>query len=324
MASFFPNPYVSNSFARLHELVLGLKHGDLDAESKRENFEIDEQDEDGSTALEWPCVRGDGKIVKWLLDRGANPNLPNRNNGRTPLMAACTSVSLPCIELLLDHNADVNAENHWGLDALIYLCNEDRDPQPISDIIQTAKLLISRGAKVVPRGVNKVWCLAQAGRTELVEVMELILDQGVNINRRNKAGKTALSKCMGWSAARSVRLLLSRGACYTGEFQSDTDGRTLLHVAALNASIDMANVLLDARLMGLDPDIRDIEGYTAEDYINQAEGRPEGFVSTFRRLLSDIRDRYQSHAKPDAGSRTQIELDGEGWEGETYYDACEY
>jgi ankyrin repeat protein len=132
--------------------------------------------------------------------------------------------------------------------------------------------------------------------------MELLLDYNQDglqhvddtINSRNTHGATALTRSVAWSASRSVKFLLSRGALYTGDFERDADGRTLLHIAALNTNIDMVRVLLDARLTGLDPDAKDNEGKTALDYIDGIEPGhlPNGFVPAFRHLLADIRERY--------------------------------
>jgi ankyrin repeat protein len=291
MASLFPDVYASNQFPRLHELVLDLKSGNLDLETKRVGFNIDAQDAEGNTALQWACLRGDAKITQWLLLRGADPNIPNHNIGRTALMAACTSVSLPCIKLLLEHDVDINVGTHGGLDALIYLVEEDRNPQPISDIVQAARLLIEHGISLEPHGLNQVWCLARAARTEMDEVMDLILDQGVDINRQNKFGLTALARSIAWSAHRSAKFLLKRGASYTGVVKTDVDGRTLLHHAALNPSIAMVKVLIEARLTGIDPEIMDKEGFTAEDYLNRAQSHFEEFALAFRQLLSDVRAR---------------------------------
>jgi ankyrin repeat protein len=320
MASFFPNPYASNQFNHLHELVLELKYGDLDAELSRENFNIDAQDSDGNSALEWACTRGDHKTVKWLLDHGADVNLANLNNGRTPLMAACACASLPCVELLLNHNADVNVENFWGLDAMIYLCNEDRSPQPVTDIVHAAKMLISRGIKLSPRGVHRVSCLSRAARTQLIPVMELILEQGVDIDLRNQFGSTALSSSVAWSASRSVKFLLDQGASYT---EADIDGRTLLHVAALNASIDIVDVLREADLEGLDPDLTDNESHTAEDYVERARELPEAFAPAFRHLLSDLRARYQQEGEDWNTAHGSPEGERES-DDEDFLDACEF
>lgn len=86
----------------------------------------------------------------------------------------------------------------------------------------------------------------------------------------------------------------------------------------------MVNVLLGAHLTSLNPDIKDNEGYTAEDYINRIKGLPEGFVPTFRRLLADVRGRYQSTESEDTDHRISIILDEGQVKEKIYFNACEY
>ena len=295
MEVLFPNVHASLTFPRLHQIVLEIKPGNLEVEAERNGFDINIQDSDGNTALHWACARGDAKTAQWLLARGADPNIPDQSVGRTPLMAACSCVSLACIKILLDHGAEINACNAHGLDAFIYLCDEDRNPQPITEIVEAAKLLIAHGSDLSPRGANQVWCLVRAARTELVEIMELIANQGIDIDQQNKFGQTALARSIAWGASRSAEFLLCRGAAYTGSVETDLDGRTVLHHAALNPNIEITRVLIAVKLKGLDPGITDKAGLRAEDYLDRAENLIDGFVPSFRHLLSDVRAQFQGH-----------------------------
>lgn len=322
MENLFPNVYASFKFPRLHQLMLELESGNLESEVEQNGFDVNVQDSDGNTALHWACARGDAKAVQWLLLRGADPNIPDQSVGRTPLMAACSCVSLDCIELLLDHGAEINACNASGLNAFMYLCDEDRNPQPITEIIEAAKLLIAHGVDLYPQNANQTLCLTRAARTEIVEIMELILSQGVNINQQNQFRQTPLIRSIAWSASRSAEFLLSRGAAYIGDVATDLDGRTILHYAALNPSIKIIQVLIAARLTGLDPEVVDKAGLRAEDYVNRAEDLIDGFVPAFCHLLSEVRARYRIE------ERIQSELsgpdDGEYASEDEFVDALQW
>lgn len=324
LVALFPDVHSSLEFPRLHQLTLELKPGRLDIEATKVDFDINIQDKEGNTVLQWACLRSDVKTTEWLLRHGADPNIPNLNIGRTPLMAACSSVSVPCIKMLLDHGADVNARSQWGLDAMVYLCNEHRNPQPITEMVEMAKLFISHGIDLNPYGDNKAWCLDRAARTELLELMELIVDQGVDINQTINYGMTALARSITWCKSRSAEFLLDKGAAYTGVFERDEDGRTLLHHAALNPNLDIVKVLINAKLEGLNPDICDKSGLKAEEYFERSSDHVEGLVPAFRQLISDIRARFLTRGLGRNCGSEETLVDGvnvEEEEAEEFFDA---
>lgn len=309
MSALFSNVNASFDFPRLHELVLGLKRGSIEAELQKPGCDINAQDSAGNTALQWACLRGDQVTARLLLANHADPNASNHVLGRTALMAACTRPSAPCIELLLEYSVDINAQSSNGLDALIYLVEEDRDPQPLEEIAECARLLVERGISLEPHGKNLVWCLARAARTQLIGAMEIMLEHGAQIDLQNNYGLTALARSVDWSAAHSVRFLLGKGASYTGGEKTDSDGRTILHHLALNPQLDVINALLEANLHGLDPHDRDDEGFTAEDYFSRVDERPVGVTPAFMALVMRL--------QPRDTEQMTVESDDE----EEYFDA---
>jgi ankyrin repeat protein len=58
------------------------------------------------------------EMVKLLLESGVNPNLPTNTPHYTPLMHAASSANLELVRLLIDANADLNAEDSSGDTAL--------------------------------------------------------------------------------------------------------------------------------------------------------------------------------------------------------------
>lgn len=182
LSALFVNVHASYDFPRLSEIVLGLRPGSLINELDNPGCDMDARDSFGNTALLWACRRGDEASARVLIEKGSNPNISNSNYGCTPLMAACAHPSIPIIRLLLEKGADVNAQSRHGLDALVYLVEEDRNPQPIDEINEATKLLIAWGINLMPREPNNVWCVARAARNGLVDAMEIMLDHGANID----------------------------------------------------------------------------------------------------------------------------------------------
>ncbi len=69
--------------------------------------DVNAQQADGATALQWAAYRGDAKMVERLLKAGAKPGLANRN-GATPLWLAAARGDAAVIQALLKGSADAN------------------------------------------------------------------------------------------------------------------------------------------------------------------------------------------------------------------------
>src|SRR6185437_5549203 len=86
--------------------------------------DVNAQQADGATALQWAAYRGDAKLAELLLKAGAKPDLANRD-GATPLWLAAGSGSVDAVHALLEHGADVNAsETQRGTTALMQAADQ--------------------------------------------------------------------------------------------------------------------------------------------------------------------------------------------------------
>jgi ankyrin repeat protein len=106
----------------------------------------------GQTAFLRAALSGDTKVMRLLLERGADPNIPTLA-GTTALMAAAgvnwtvaqtftwsKEALLEAVKICLEHGADVNATNSMGLTAIMGAANRGSD-----DIIQ---FLVDHGARL--------------------------------------------------------------------------------------------------------------------------------------------------------------------------------
>ncbi|KAF2355098.1 Ankyrin repeat [Trinorchestia longiramus] len=89
----------------------------------------------GSTPARSACFMSHVNIVKYLVESGADVLKPNYNGG-TCLINSVQSVEL--CRFLLDHGADINAQDVKNKTAMHYAVEEDR--------YETVKLLLERGA----------------------------------------------------------------------------------------------------------------------------------------------------------------------------------
>lgn len=85
--------------------------------------------------LSWVADTGDVKLVRLLIDHGANINRKDEYDGKTALMAAVEGGSAEAVRLLVDRGADINIKNTDGLTAQ----NMAKNLKDRAEIIQLLK-----------------------------------------------------------------------------------------------------------------------------------------------------------------------------------------
>lgn len=79
--------------------------------------QVDDVDEDETTALQMAAANGQEQVVRLLLMKGAALDKANMA-GWTPLMQSCRHGHTNVVALLLQNKADINALNRLGASAL--------------------------------------------------------------------------------------------------------------------------------------------------------------------------------------------------------------
>ena len=80
---------------------------------------LDSFSPDGFTPLGLSCYFEHVSIAEWLLEQGADPNLPARNAMKVaPIHSATAANSMALVALLIAHGANVNARQHHNVTAL--------------------------------------------------------------------------------------------------------------------------------------------------------------------------------------------------------------
>ena len=88
---------------------------------------LDEQDNNGKTALHIAAEYGNYIFIDIILKKGGNPNLKD-NNGQTPLHISASKGDPNCIKSLLNGGADLSLTNNNGSTPLdLALIGRDRD-----------------------------------------------------------------------------------------------------------------------------------------------------------------------------------------------------
>jgi ankyrin repeat protein len=226
--------------------------------------DIDQTDVDGTNALVVSIMNKKYTFAKFLLDRGANPNLAD-DKGRAPLYAA----------------VDMRNENYSALPN-----RKEEDPMPSLEIV---KALLARGAnpnlalmKSLPgrSGMDSGDTGLGEGTTPLIRaalsgdaaVMRLLLEKGADPKLTLKDGSTALMVAAGVNyrdkftrgtdaeALESLKVALETGLSLD---QVNTRGETALHGAAARGADTIVQFLVDR---GAKLEVKTKTGLTPLDY----------------------------------------------------------
>jgi ankyrin repeat protein len=151
-------------------------------------------------------------VARFLIERGADVNVRTRNASnreRTALMWAAEEGLPTIVEALLARGAAVDARNDEGETALIVAAEGSREfgrNQPA-----VVRMLLAAGADVDATTSKGGAVLTRAASQEN-GVLALLVERGVDVNKRNPGGWTALGVAAYYDRSENVRLLLDRGA----------------------------------------------------------------------------------------------------------------
>lgn len=196
--------------------------------------DVNKLNDNGYAPLHTAARSRNSDLVKLLLQHKADPNLPD-SDGMTPLIHAIMRNHVPSIEALVAARADIDKETKQGYTPLEVAIGEDQ--------LFAARALINAGAKVdSANGKQKVTPLMlvasqlspQARTTHLaagptpVDIAELLIEKGANVDEKSEAGVTPLMVAAGHNNAPMIGLLLGKGA---NPALKNNVGKTALDIA---------------------------------------------------------------------------------------------
>ena len=190
------------------------------------------------TALTNACIKKDESAINVLLNARANPNIADDAHSNTCLhTAAIKECSKEVLQALIEHGVDVNATNKRNQTALTNACiNKDEI---------AINVLLNARANPSIADADGHTCLHVAVIKECSkEVLQAIIDHGVDVNAANKSNKTALRIACKNKDESAINALLNAGA--NPNIADDAHGNTCLHKAAIKeCSKEVLQAIID-------------------------------------------------------------------------------
>jgi ankyrin repeat protein len=199
---------------------------------------INERGGEGTrSALHSAVFGGQEAVVKFLLQRGADPNIRCEGDYAFPLHFAAEKQCFPLIRLLVEHDADTNGEGdyhdlgvigwatawdyiHANREIVDYLTAHGAQHNIFSAVamgeVETIRKLVAQSAADLERRMDLVnkrrHPLHLAVVKKRPESLIALLDLGANIEALDEAGFTALDQAALHGETAMAQTLLDRGA----------------------------------------------------------------------------------------------------------------
>jgi ankyrin repeat protein len=209
-----------------------------------------------------------GGLVELLLRNNADPNQPSLSMYRdidddfvTPLEAACRHKDISTVKRLLSNGAD--ASQGCPLSSVFQL---NSDGERYDRLLELIELLLVHGADVNARDYDEGTALQRAIEEEEFYCAYQVIDNGACINApasEGERGRTALQAAASAGDVDMVEHLLSRGADVNAPAVPKF-GVTALQAAAIRGYLGIAKILLEHGA-DIDAEAAILNGRTAVD-----------------------------------------------------------
>ena len=190
---------------------------------------------DRSTGLLLAAQHGKLEIVKILLEKKADINATDSNEGETPLMRACLNKHIDIIELLLNHNANINIKDNNGWNALMIACAKGHE--------KIAQTLINSHAEVNAQNLKGYTALMLACAKGHEKIVQTLINSHAEVNARNSKGYTALMIACEKGHEKTVQTLINSHAEVNAQ---DSKGQTAVILACVGGHEKIVQTLINS------------------------------------------------------------------------------
>ncbi len=196
---------------------------------------VDARDADQKTPLHHAVEAQSISLVKFLISNGANPSAADRTEHVTALHLAAKLDNPEIMKILLGECVKVNAAMTNGSTPLFVAAYYGKAENV--DLLLKKKANIAL-AKNNPHRLSLLYVATMNGH---LNVVNILLKQGVDINETCLYGRTALYAAVKRGHLAVARRLLAQGA---NPDIANTSGRSPLHIAAKRPDAEMTRLLL--------------------------------------------------------------------------------
>ena len=197
----------------------------------------------GLTPLMIAAERGDTKVATFLIEHGANVDLPDKI-GATALCYAlkCPGNLCEVGSCLIENGADINAcINYNCCTPLMMACEKT-----VNDQLNALTFLIEHGAIVNLQDIHGSTALhyvvqENSGFHEPYEVLDYLIQNGADINAQSNHGRTPLMRAIDLSEEDTASFLIKQGANLDLQ---DKNGDTAFHYAMRSNSLEITDSIL--------------------------------------------------------------------------------
>ncbi len=207
------------------------------------NLTEDAPQEIGTTPLHVACIYGNPKIVKLLMDSGADDSMKN-SLGETPAHYVVQKkqrfkeLNSEVRTEMLEALSDVDTPRNDGKTPIILL--QDMDYNIVCDI---TRLLIDKGVDLNHADNNgNTVLLAHTDSICNKDVVKELIRAGADINAKNNIGNTALHHALRYGNCDVARFLIKKGADYNA---ANNKGETPLQIAAEKGYETVLELMID-------------------------------------------------------------------------------
>jgi ankyrin repeat protein len=203
------------------------------------------------TALLQATMKGHVDVVRALLAAKADPDRtnPRLGGGRTPLMWALSVGNSEMASVLLDGGARVGLSTSYGATPLRYAIWHDTPEQRAlirrllaagADVDAGTPPRLTGSAPIRNAEGTALGVVAGRGSRGSVQMVEVLLAGGANVDARQTGGRTPLMLAAATGNIAVVRVLLDARADVNAE---DSEGKSALQLAQAGGHADVTELL---------------------------------------------------------------------------------
>jgi ankyrin repeat protein len=188
---------------------------------------------DSGTPLHLASRSGHVKAACKLIEHGADVSAQNKG-GRAPLHLASSWGQVDAARMLIERGADLTAQDDGGNTPLHLALGGGK--------IDVTRMLIERGADVKAQDKNGKTPLHLASQSGQVDVVRMLIERGADLTAKFGWGLTPLHLASDKGQVEVVRTLIELGADLTAQ---NNDGETPLHLVSRWGRVEIACMLVE-------------------------------------------------------------------------------